>query len=319
MKFQHKGVHSLEQLSYVQSAISKSGGKSTESLFLAENAVMQGLPEAECFLETLMQTVRQVDVKTYLMDLQERLKFVRAQAAFPAIMGDAALLARLYAPQGYLFLPADKPTDKLLVIFTTIYNNYQLSNALMLAMLRPLGVSVLFLKDDTYKCYLGGVASFGETIEDTAQRIVRLAESEGLQRVYITGFSSGGYASLYAASLIPCTAYLGLSVYVDWQSRSSLPRRLRFSPIIEEKLSSSAVGLYQRNLKPLVANRPGTFPIILCYGEQSIDDQMHAMEMASVSGVEVRCFMGAGHGLVGHLMRTGELDGLFEELIAIAG
>ncbi len=319
MKFHHKGAHSLEQLSNVQTAITKFGNKSSDSLFLAENAVMQGLPEAGYFLENLMQMARQVDVRAYLEELQGRLKFVRAQAALPAIMVDATLLARLYAPSGYVFLAADKPTDKLLVVFTTIYNNYQLSNAIMLSILRPLGVNVLFLKDETYRTYIGGVEGFGQTIEETAQHIMRLAESEGLRRIYITGFSSGGYGSLYAASIIPCTAYLGLSVYVDWRPTSPLPRRLRFSPAIEEKLSSSALGLYQRNLKTLVAGRPGTFPITLYYGEQSTDDRLHAMEMAPVSGVDIRCVPGAGHGLVGHLMRTGEFGRLFEELIAIGG
>lgn len=315
MIFTHRGVHETHQLAQVRSAITRFGERSADLFFLAENSVMQGAPEAEAFLDRILEHVRQEDARNYIIALQDRLGFVRSFDGFPEIFNNEQLMDRLYARTGYAFFPAETKTPKLLVVFTTMYNNYQMSNALMYAMLKPFGVNVLFLKDETYFTYLNGVVGLGSDIRELARGIQSFAAEHGYSEIYITGFSSGGFASLYAASLIPCAGYLGLAIYTDISLGSQLPRRLRLAPQIERKIADSAAGIFQCDLKPIVVDRVGGFPIALHYGDLSLDDCAHAQHLAGLPGVRITVSKNAGHGLVGDMMQQHMLHVPFRELL----
>ena len=64
---------------------------------------------------------------------------------------------------------------------------------------------------------------FGTSIDTMQRGLEAFINSHGIVETFVTGFSSGGYASLYLAGQIGASSYLGFGIKTDW-SRTSIKK-----------------------------------------------------------------------------------------------
>jgi hypothetical protein len=209
-------------------------------------------------------------------------------------------MAKLYEIDGFFFSKGSSRPEKLLVVFTTMFNNFRISNAVLYALLKEFGVSVLILKDCTYFNFLNGVSGLGTNICSLAKGISALASENHISEIFITGFSSGGYASLYASLLLPCSGYLGFSVPTDLSGGSRLFPGKYFRDEVRREIDDKDL----INLRTLAEAVNDHVPREIVFGELSISDAAHASSMAGLANFKITTLEKCGHQTVGALIEN---------------
>jgi hypothetical protein len=197
-----------------------------------------------------------------------------------------------------------------LVVFTTMFNNFRISNALLYAMIKQLDVSILILKDCTYFNFLNGVSGLGADISSMTQAISSMAGEHDISEIFVTGFSSGGYASLYASYLLPCAGYLGLSVQTDLSRESTLFAGKYFKDEIRNKIDEK----HLINLRVLAESTSDRVPRQIVFGEESAVDAAQAANMTGVPNLKITK-LNSGHQTVGALIEDRALLDWFQKLL----
>jgi hypothetical protein len=228
-------------------------------------------------------------------------------------------LERLSDEDRAIFYGLDNPvfirrpaSRKLLVIFSTIYNNFYFSNAATVALLSQLNCNMLVLKDSSSFNYLHGAKGFGGSLFEIGGAITALAERHGLERIYICGFSSSGYAALYTSLTIPCRGYLGFSHPVDLSTNSPLPPPRFFTEEVRAKADPATL----LDLRPYLVDADPSVDRQYYYSKLDWRESPHG---AYVSGLDTIAAIGssdAGHNLIAPMLAAGTLLPAFVRLIS---
>lgn len=255
------------------------------------------------------------DVSQHVDRLDRRLAAIRSLPDLAPIMADPIRLATFYKHDGFQLFPFPS-SRKLVVAFTTVYNNFGVSNAVLYALLRRFGVSILILKDPTVFAYGCGVRGLGEDPEQLADAVSRLARDIGSPEIYVTGFSSGGYPSLLFSSLVECKGYLGFSVRTgSGYYGDPLPRWGVFNEAQDYWIRRNVARRFHVNLRGLFEGRRDECNRVLVVGDGNDRDMAHARDVAHCPGFELSVLESCGHDTVSAAIERGLMDGLLARLL----
>jgi hypothetical protein len=309
--------HSLAQIAAIEQEIRAfrhapaRGTSLRAALFAATELVVHGSEQACDFIRYISRQVTHPDVQQYLDRLSKQAKFIRGIAGLDEIRRNKALVSELYKLNGIFFARGERHHEKLLVVFTTVFNNFYVSNLVFYAMLRHFGVSILFLKDTSLHNYLNGIVGFGNDIVQVSQRIKSVVQREGISEVYITGFSSGGYASLFCSNMLPCCSYVGFSLRSDL-SRSSLLHPGKF---FTEEVRSCIDERWLKNLRDILLGAHRFPRRDIYFGSEYAVDVEHARNLEGIPGTTIICLPGCDHQTIAALMESDRLTSIFQSLL----
>ena len=310
MEFDHPARHTLDNLGQLERELAQGPISLHRAIPIAGQLTSHAHPSARNVIALLRDNARHSDILAHAAKLARCDETVRRYfqlEAFPR-----AQLERFYQPEGFIFLRKGSGSRKLLVIFTTMFNNFHFSNAVMAAMLGRLDCNLLFLKDGTLFNYHRGVAGFADSLPAIGPAIGRLAHSTGSDRIYMTGFSSCGYAALYTALTSPCHGYLGFSQPTDMRAGSPLEPPLYFTPDVRAAVDPA----HLVDLKPLLEADDPAMLRTFVYAERNEHDASHVLHVADVPHVQAIALPGASHSTVEELGATDAIVPMFARLIA---
>jgi hypothetical protein len=311
MQFYSPEQHSLEQITSIEQALRERKLAAKKALFVATQLVVHGSDRADAFIRRVRGQIDHPDAHQYFDRLSRQAKFIRGIPGLDEVMRTQALRSELYKLDGIYFARGERHPGKLLVVFTTMYNNFYVSNLVLFALLRQFGVSILFLKDTTLLNYLNGIVGFGSDIEQVSQNVVSLAAREKISEIYITGFSSGGYASLMSSGLLPCAGYLGFSVASDLSRNSAIKPPKFFTEDVRQRID-------QQWLKNLRTDLLGSaeFPRRdIFFGQDYTVDAAHAKNLEGIPGTTVIGLRDCTHLTIASLIESDRLASTFHALL----
>jgi hypothetical protein len=225
---------------------------------------------------------------------------------------DERRLKTFYRLDGKLYIRSGAETSNLLVIFTTMFNNFSFSNAVLAEFLSTLDCDLLFLRDTSRFNYLKGAKGIADDFPGIGERILELARQNGIEKIYITGFSSGGYAALLTSLRIPCHGYLGFSHSLDIRPDSPLEPPLFFTPEIAAQVDPT----WLQDLKDPLERADPAIPRALYYGERSAFDASHGRHAEQLPGISAIALPGVRHNTILNLFVQDSLRVLFARLIS---
>jgi hypothetical protein len=302
--------HSFEQIASVDMLLARNRLSVNEALFAATQLVVHGSEAASKIISNVRNQVSHPDVQQYLDRLSKQEKFIRGIPGLSEIRENKVLRSELYQLDNVVFRAGEQHREKLLVVFTTMFNNFYVSNLVLYALLRNFGVSVLFLKDSSLFNYLKGVVGFGSDIMQVSQNVLSLARREGISEIYLTGFSSGGYASLYSSCLLPCSAYLGFSVVSDLSGKSAIYPGKFFTDDVRAQVDPK----WLINLRHVLL-ASGNFPRRdIFFGNDHNKDAEQARNLEGIRETKIIGLRDCGHQTIAALMESNSLTNTFQSL-----
>lgn len=309
MRFDHVQQHTSEGLARIEQMARQREISVRQALFIAEELVVHAHPGAMRPVAMLKEKARHRDILAHAGLLQKTFDEVRGHFRLEAARRDH--LDLFYRLNGFVHVRNPKPNDTLLVAFTTMFNNFYVSNAAFAAILSGLPCDLLLLKDATLLNYHGGVAGFAPDFPGIAPALERFAASHGKSRVVLTGYSSGGYAALLTSLLMRCDGYLGFSHQVDLADDSVLPSPRLFTDEVRAHVDRA----WLRDCRPLLAQANPAVSRTLIYGERSERDAAHARHLGGLDGIRLVELAGAGHNTIQPLLAESRLVALFRDLV----
>jgi hypothetical protein len=117
--------------------------------------------------------------------------------------------------------------------------------------------------------------------------------------VILTGYSSGGYPSLFVATKMNHIGYTGFSISTDVSLQSSIPRTL-----IYEKIRNQVNQSLLTNLKPAIMSG-NTSRYSIYYGQRDPLDRAQAQHLQDIRGLKLIPLRDAGHELTAYLLEEG--------------
>ena len=287
----------------------------TELFRLLDPLVLNASVEAEPSLARMRRFRLPKNVSQHLDRLDRRLAAIRSLPDLAPVMADPANLSTFYRSDGFQLIPFPS-SRKLVVIFTTVYNNFGVSNAVLYALLKRFGISILILKDPTVCSYACGVRGLGENLEQLADAVSRLAQDIGSSEIFVTGFSSGGYPSLIFTSLVECRGYLGFSVRTgSGYHGDPLPRRRVFNAAQDYWIKKNVSSRFRINLRDLFEGRRDGCNRVLVVGDEDDVDMTHARDVSHCPGFELLVLEKCGHDTVSAALERGLMDELLARLL----
>ena len=199
-------------------------------------------------------------------------------------------------------------SNRLLVVFCSMYGDFWVSGPVLHCMLRETGSSILYLKDPSERGLLGGLRSFSGTFDGLLDGIERSAASAGARDIRIMGFSSGGYAGLLAAIRLKAAAFLGFSIRTDMVP--SVP-----PDAAVERYYAGVPDALRTDLLPLIRDADAPRRGVLYYGANSDSDAVQAERLAAFSNFVVKRLANSGHNSVLPLIASGEFERAVRRLL----
>ena len=309
MRFDHERKHSLNDLAEF-AALDLTKPLDTLLAFrMADKMVTHGHPKTQPLLDAL-EKITHSDVAKYIVGLGQCHAEITRHFKLGSI--DKHFLRLAYHPAGHILLRKSRPTNNLLVLFSTMYNNFYMSNAVMLTMMQDLDCHTLYLKDSTLANYHLGVQGFADDFPGIATKIQEVAAQVGASRIFFSGFSSGGYAAMLSSLQIPSAGYLGFSQDIDLSPESTQEPNRYFTPEVRARLDPR----WLLDLREVLEKADPGVPRQIYYGGKMPRDKGHALHLEGVAGVEVVCLPDSRHETVLDLMASGEFLDLFRRLLA---
>lgn len=306
--------HSLQQLTLIRQLHAGRGLSLSDAMFLATQMVHHGFFEARPVLQTLLREVPHAAARNYFAKLMARHEAIQALPGLGRVLADAPRMQALYDPAaGSHFLPGTTHPDWAIVVFTTVNNNFGISNAVLDAMLEPLGAARLYLKNVSRLIYFNGVQGLAESLSALPEALSALLGERGVRNVLVTGFSSGGYPALYTAVTMEAAACLIFSGYTDFSTGSALPQPRMFTNIASEIDSSQRV-----NMRDAIA-RSNAGPIEVYFGLDHPIDRAHAQHLSGLPRVRLVGLDDCGHYATTTLVDLGKLANCFAAAMGAAG
>jgi len=310
---QSRDQHSLDQLQLLNRLSVNPRLTGRDVLFLTTQLVLHGAPLAERAIARLAETIPHPSVLDHAAMLGRVERELRALPHRERVLGDRRLHNALYHRSGFVLTRGSRHPEKLLVVFTTMYNNFDISNAMLQALLLEFGISILIVKDCTAHNYLRGVAGLGDTIDQVADGIRRIAADLGARKLYHTGFSSGSYGSLYASLLTGSDGWLGFAAVTDLSEGSAVPPPKFFDVATRRSIDP----IWLRNLRDLVEARGSDFRGTIYTGDTPVIDLAQAGNMAGLDTVTVVTLPRCSHSTPLRLIEEGRFRGVLSELLEL--
>ena len=125
------------------------------------------------------------------------------------------------------------------------------------------------------------------------------------------GFSSGGYSSLYASLLLPCSGYVGFSLLTDLSKGSPIDP----GPFFPAKSRDSTDDAYLINLRDLADATNDRVKRLIFFGADSAIDTAHAKNMEGVPNLRTIKVGKSGHDTVAALIERRKFYNCVRDLL----
>jgi hypothetical protein len=307
MPFNVATQHSPEYLSRLEETARLGQFLRKNALITIEALLANVHPAAPKFIEFLQSESSHSDVQNY----------VRTMLTAFDKMRNVFRLERLSEKDRKIFYSLDDPvfmrrqeSSKLLVVFSTMYNNFYFSNAATVSFLSQLNCNMLLLKDSSQFNYLYGAKGFGNSLFEIGGAIVALAERHGLDHIYVCGFSSSGYAALYTSLTIPCRGYLGFSHSIDLSTNSPLPPPRFFTDEVRAKVDPATL----LDLRGHLIEADPSVDRQFHYSKLDWREAPHGEYVAGLNTIAAMGSSDAGHNLIAPMLAAGTLLPAFVRL-----
>lgn len=310
MRFQSPYQHSLAQLKRLRLLAAKTDPSIKELALLLSESALHG-QGGFASSAAKMSLHDRPDIRRFVAERRLLWTKVRAIPQLAVMQSDTALVQALYRLDDPYFEQGSEHPQKLLILFTTMFNNFELSNLAVLGLLCPLGVSVLILKDASSFNYLLGIPGFGSDMSESIAALKRFIAEKGIEQVYISGYSGAGYAAMLVSTLLKCSGYLGFSVRTDLAADSSRSPGALFTDAARACVPESLC----QNLAPRLNAGDHTLPYRIIYGSRSDRDRAHATNLADRPGIVLEEIEGCGHFPISRLLVEDRLAAVFSSLI----
>lgn len=312
MLFESIDQHSYSQLIYINRLIKNSEIlDKKKKIWLAVQLIQHGFPRSRAYIHHILGEIQSNDAQFFLRNLIAQSYLIDGLNDWGKVFKDVNYLKKCYELNGYVYWRGTFQPNKLVIIFTTMFNNFYISNAMLLKLLNSYGVSVLLLKDATHFNYLNGVVGLGENLIEVADSINRFIENEKTDKCYLMGFSSGGYGSLFLSAKIPCQGYLGFSV------RTNLHKMEKYSfQNITQKTLNQIPKRFKPDLRDLIEIERSFPKRVLIYGDNAGIDKDQALSMTGCLNVSLVPVSECGHMTVAKYMQQGKFIDTIKNLIA---
>ena len=179
--------------------------------------------------------------------------------------------------------------------------------------LARLPVSLVYLRDLSSQCYLGGVDRLGADIGSTLEALRALTAELGARRVVCYGNSVGGYGALRYGVELGADAVIGVAGLTNMAA--AFNAHLHYAPAaraLDAAFPDAPLDL--RRLYQQASHPPRA---LMVYGEHNWDDRIHAEHMAGLPGVTLQQIDGyKGHNCAVELIRAGRFGALLEEALS---
>ena len=310
MQFFAPEQHSLDQIEHLRALLRSEARTNRDDFFLASELVKHGHGSAGPYLKALKSSTTHPQALAFIARLENTLRETARIKNLQSTLADVPLLEILYRKEGFHLFPGGSNGRRLVVVFTTMYNNFGISNAVFYAMIHQMGVSTLFLKDTTIFNFMNGVQGLGGNLHELAENIVKLINDNAFERVYLLGYSSSAYASLFASYLVPCHGYLGFSPVTDLSPGAKCEEPKLFTADLRQRIDPGEL----IDLRDYAERHPDKVKRTLYFGTNSISDTNHAKHMSGLPGYDIRRVSRVGHATVDHLLAQGKLDRILRQL-----
>jgi hypothetical protein len=179
--------------------------------------------------------------------------------------------------------------------------------------LRPLGVNVVYLLDESQSLHFGRIRGLSEDYGGCLNGLKALLGARGWNETYTYGVSSGGFSALrYGVDL-------GARGVLSMSGPSNLVRQPGVTPDPRLEHFYRTLPAFAIDLLPLYRKSARTPRLLLCYGELNEYDKGMARRMAEFPGTSLIPFEGfAGHSTFIEALRNGRLGPLLQQLVADA-
>lgn len=307
-------THTLAQVSLVLDLIKLETLDGRDALILASHLVNHGIASAGRYLAHVRAQLTSSAAIHYVDRLQERFDAIQKLPGLTERLHNADELREFYTPEGYLFRPGTTRPETAIVVFTTTYNNFGFSTAVLDTLLAQLGTARLYLKDTSSNYYLKGVKGLASDLRDLPPAIAAVLRGKGISDYIITGFSSGGFPGLYTAARMQPIGYIGYSILSDISDKGKLqaPRYFR-------DLRGSVPDEVFFSAEEIMSQRQPGVPFKIVYGDQTAIDRDHALNLQAYEGVELVVVPESKHEVTGRLLELGRFNDLFTTLLEGAG
>jgi hypothetical protein len=307
--FEHAQQHTLDGYDWLAGQARQQPMSSGAVLMLAEEMLSHGHPDTLRLTALLKQNPHRDAVAQGEM-LENCFHQLRQHLHVENV--DRKQIVRAYRKDGYLLFESAQKSRKLLVIFTTIFNNFYISHLNLHALLKELGCHILFLKEATLANYQRGVASFASDFPDIAKQIGATARRLGAEQIYVSGFSSSGYAALLTSLQLRCDGYLGFSQNTDLSPASALARPWYLTDEVYAQLDPR----WMLDLRIRLQDADPAVPRLLYFGEKTMKDMLHAQHLEGLPTVRLVALAGSTHNVIRFLLARGVLTAAFKRLVA---
>ena len=221
-----------------------------------------------------------------------------------ALKEDSELLNHLLSPENTFIR---NPTSKhLVIVFATGWNNFGVSLPVLHAILGNFEASILYIKNCDKGMYCDGSRELGANIDEIALSLKEYVQKNPYAYISVLGFSSGGYAALFAAIALHAQTFVGLGIRTDWSEDckiQSSPSRAR--PELEHRKTNTLVNLAHS------ADVGSVGSAVLLFGEHDTSDRLHAQNMRAHKNFQILEVPQSTHHIVTKLVA----DGNFEDLL----
>lgn len=214
----------------------------------------------------------------------------------------------LLHPVNAIFIDSQKLDRPVIVVFTTAYNNFYISNPVFATLLLNAGYSCLFLKDPTGFQYTKGIAGLGQDWRSSISKLRDIIKevSRG-RKIIFTGFSSSGFAAILAAVELEVSHVVGFSISASLSPESGL----RMPKLITSSMYGNMPPEMRVDLKKVIKN--SSTSISLYFGGANSNDRAGAYYLRGCGNVKVNELQDEGHICFRGLFVKGELISIFDD------
>ncbi len=165
------------------------------------------------------------------------------------------------------------------------------------------GAATMFVRDHSFRLFIGGIASLAPDRDGTIAAIREQLIALNTERLLVVGLSSGGFSALSYGRELGAKHILGLSV------ASSIGRFLRG----EDRRARMLIARLNRSFKPeeldlnaVLPTIENEAPIDLYFGADNETDKGHSGDLAGLAGVTLHPIKGhTRHQVLPELIRDG--------------
>jgi hypothetical protein len=203
-------------------------------------------------------------------------------------------------------------SDTLVLVFGGANHRLGLSFDIIQRILRPTGVSTLYLRDLERTWYLGGVIGLGSSFGEAVAGLRTTAARFGTRRTVAIGNCVGSAGALRYGLALGVDAILGVA------PRLRIPDFTMASPRMRDRLSRlrDSEPLLARDVRELYEAACQQPRLNLIYGEDCMEDAADVLHMAGIAGVTALGIAGySRHACLSILLGRGLLTPLLHGFV----